>query len=103
MLALTSVATKDVIKGESKDGRKQSGTAGSAVVAATAGRGEEQAPRSTEDRAKKSVDLQGLVAVTTGKRWRGGMDSQLRAVAQSFRVNRLNSGVFATAARSVAE
>jgi len=38
--------------------------------------------------------LQGLVAVTTDKRWRGGLESSIRDIAQSFRVYRLNSGIF---------
>eukprot|EP01031_Cornospumella_fuschlensis_P033268 gene33268-40249_t len=43
--------------------------------------------------------LQGLVAVTTDRRWgragsSGGLESTLRNVADSFRVYRLNSGIF---------
>lgn len=42
--------------------------------------------------------LQGLVAVTTDQRWGGkgkvGLEETLRTVAESFRVYRLNSGIF---------
>lgn len=46
--------------------------------------------------------LQGLVAVTTDRRWgragsSGGLENTLRSVADSFRVYRLNSGIFSAA------
>lgn len=44
--------------------------------------------------------LQGLVAVTTEKRWgiggKKGLEETLRTIAESFRVYRLNSGIFAS-------
>mmetsp|Transcript_10743 Transcript_10743/g.17528 ORF Transcript_10743/g.17528 Transcript_10743/m.17528 type:complete len:300 (+) Transcript_10743:102-1001(+) len=38
--------------------------------------------------------LQGLVAVSTDKRWRQSMEPTLRDIANSFRVYRLSSGIF---------
>ena len=44
--------------------------------------------------------LQGLIAVTTDKRWgtaaKPGLESQLRTIADSFKVYRLKSGIFAS-------
>eukprot|EP01036_Dinobryon_divergens_P031959 gene31959-41456_t len=40
--------------------------------------------------------LQGLVTVSTGKRFRNGLEATLRPIAESFRVYRLNSGIFST-------
>jgi hypothetical protein len=51
------------------------------------------------DRGKSEAapQLQGLLAVTTAKRWRkSGMEPVLRTVAESFRVNKINTGVFFT-------
>jgi hypothetical protein len=45
--------------------------------------------------AKGEGQLQGLVAVATDKRWRQGQEATLRDIANSFRVYRLNSGIFA--------
>lgn len=44
--------------------------------------------------------LQGLVAVSTGKRFRNGLEATLRPIAESFRVYRLNSGIFSTSTPS---
>ncbi len=46
--------------------------------------------------------VQGLVAVTTDKRWgrpgsSNGLESKLRTIAESFRVYKLNSGIFSSA------
>ena len=48
--------------------------------------------------AENSVPkLHGLIAATTDKRWRqNGMEEALRNIAQSFRVNKISSGVFST-------
>ena len=43
-----------------------------------------------------SGQLQGLVAVSTEKRFKSQTEAALRAIAESFRVYKLNSGVFAT-------
>lgn len=40
--------------------------------------------------------LQGLVSASTDKRWRNGMEPKLRAAAESFRVYKLDSGVFSS-------
>ncbi|KAJ1438792.1 hypothetical protein B484DRAFT_444381 [Ochromonadaceae sp. CCMP2298] len=45
--------------------------------------------------SKGEGQLQGLVAVATDKRWRQGQEETLRDIANSFRVYRLNSGIFA--------
>lgn len=40
--------------------------------------------------------IQGLIAATTSKRWKNGMESKIRDIVQTFRVHKLNSGIFAT-------
>lgn len=41
--------------------------------------------------------IEGLVAVTTDKRWRNnGLEPILRSAAESFRVYKLNSGIFSS-------
>lgn len=52
-------------------------------------------------------NIQGLIAVTTDLRWgsktRAGLEEKLRTIAESFRVYRLNSGIFAAGSGKTVE